>query len=281
MRYPIDEKLILAGCYRDKEDIIDAAQPFKLIHEEGAREAVLMLHGYAGYPGELCSVAKAVYSRGFDVYVPRLPGMGTSSSDFRNTSSADWIGASENALMVMIGRYGKVSVLGHSMGALIAILLSLRHELKCIELVAPALKLRQRPSSVALKTLCALDKVLDVEWHSDPDYHLHYDGAPKDDLELGVQYWSHFYPRQFSSFLDMEREARNRIPDLDCPTLAIMGKDDPLVPVDVLGYFDRKRLSFTKKVVVPGGTHMLFYDKDEKAEEITIKECVDFLCLLS
>ena len=72
------------------------ALPITLRSEEvgvgnGRRKAILGLHGFAGYPGELSLPASVLQKEGYSVFVPRLPGHGTNSEDFNATSHHDWI----------------------------------------------------------------------------------------------------------------------------------------------------------------------------------------------
>ena len=281
MRLPIDEDLYMSSCYRDLQEPVESARPFKLIHEKKAENAVLLIPGYAGYPGELESPAKALYGKGFDVFVIRLPGMGTSGFDFQKTTASDWMTASEDALMLLMGSYRRVSILGHSMGCLIAILLSLKTDVRAMVLAAPALKLRQKLPMVTLKLMKSMKKVPDLPWKPDPDYHLHYEGAPRDDEFLGREYWSHLYPGQFMELLELQKKAVDRIRDLDVPVLALMGGEDPLCVPDSVEMLTERRMGDSQIVRIKEGSHMLYYDKSVKAEEIAVKETVDFLARLN
>ena len=281
MRLPIDEDLYMASCYRDIQEPVASARPFKLIHEKKAENAVLLIPGYAGYPGELESPAKALYNKGFDAFVIRLPGMGTTGFDFQKTGAEDWMRASENALMLLMGSYRRVSIVGHSMGCLIAILLSLKTDVRAMVLASPALKLRQKLPLVTLKLMRSMKKVPDLPWKPDPDYHLHYEGAPRDDEFLGREYWSHLYPGQFIELLELQKKAIERIRDLDVPVLGIMGGEDPLCQPDSVEMLTERRMGESQIVRIKEGTHMLYYDKSEKAEEIAVKETVDFLSRLN
>ena len=281
MRLPIDEDLYMASCYRDLQEPVESARPFKLIHDSKSENAVLLIPGYAGYPGELESPARALYSRGFDVFVIRLPGMGTSGFDFQKTTASDWMTASENALTILMGSYRRVNILGHSMGCLIAILLSLKTDIRAMVLAAPALKLRQKLPMVSLKLMKGMKKVPSILWKPDPDYHLHYEGAPRDDEFLGREYWSHLYPGPFMEMLELQKKALERIRDLDVPVLGLMGEQDPLCVPDSVEMLSQRRTGESQIIRIKEGTHMLYYDKCEKAEEIAVKETVDFLSRLN
>ena len=85
------------GVYQDVKGAVSAARPFSFVHTEKAKKAILCLHGYAGYPGEMVRPATDISEKGFDVYVPRLPGMGTTGEDFMRSRRKDWLGVAVNA----------------------------------------------------------------------------------------------------------------------------------------------------------------------------------------
>lgn len=275
-----DDSPLFKGVYHDTEEPCDAARAFKMVHEEKAREAFLLIHGYTGYPGELVSIAGALYARGYDVFCPRLPGMGTTSYDFQNTGAKDWMGLSENALLLLMGSYAKVHILAHSMGCLIAMILSTRYDVASLILQSPALKFRNKVRFVTFGSYFKRT-VRNVDWKSDPSYHLHYEGAPKDDLYLGVHYWSHFFPVQYREMMKLVKKAKSRLYDIDVPTLVLMGTEDPVVEPSSVSLFETRIRKGLKVVMIKGGTHMLFYDRSEKCEQMAINETLSFLSLLS
>ena len=105
-------------------NLIDGSEPHSEPHNGPHNECWLFIHGYRGIPGELVRPAIDLYEAGFDVFVPRLPGHGTSWQDFTRTRSRDWMGLAENALKDLSRRYDKVHLLGHSMGTAMAAILS-------------------------------------------------------------------------------------------------------------------------------------------------------------
>lgn len=103
--------------------VIPAARPIRL-DPSGAKEAVLLLHGFTGHPGELALQAKALAKAGYAVGVPRLPGHGTSRADFLATDERDWLRRAVDAALELRADYGTVHLLGHSMGGLLAALVA-------------------------------------------------------------------------------------------------------------------------------------------------------------
>jgi len=58
--------------YQDKAPVRKSARPWAMIHEEAVGKAVLLCHGYTGYPGELIRPGIDLFAAGFDVYSPPL-----------------------------------------------------------------------------------------------------------------------------------------------------------------------------------------------------------------
>ena len=80
------------GLFKDNGNVVKASRPFTLLHKEKSRKAVLLIHGFTGYPGEMVRPAEDLYLAGFDVFVPRLPGHGTTGKDFMKSGKEDWVG---------------------------------------------------------------------------------------------------------------------------------------------------------------------------------------------
>jgi carboxylesterase len=82
---------------------------------------VLLLHGFGGSPGSLRSVASWFEGRGASVRLPRLPGHGTSFDDLAHVRWPAWVEEAERGLFSLRERCEAVAVLGHSMGASLAL----------------------------------------------------------------------------------------------------------------------------------------------------------------
>ena len=128
---------------RDLPSVRQCARPI-LLQGEKAKAAVLGIHGYGGYPGELALPAIRLHALGFTVYVPRLPGHGTSGSDFEKSSRKDWYRCVREAYMNLHADYDQVYVIGHSMGGILALLLAFEFTIPRIILSAPAFKLKHK-----------------------------------------------------------------------------------------------------------------------------------------
>ncbi len=101
--------------------IIEGAEPFLL---PGGPHGVLLLHGFTGMPPEMRLLAEALYRAGHTVLCPRLAGHGTSPEDLAHTDAEDWYDSALDGYAILSGLVPRISVVGHSMGALLALRLA-------------------------------------------------------------------------------------------------------------------------------------------------------------
>jgi carboxylesterase len=131
------------------DGIVVGAEP---IHREGSRgDAVLLLHGFGDTPQALGYLADALHERGWTVHAPLLPGHGRTLRDFAASRAADWERAAIEAYDALRARYGRVAVVGLSMGGALATLCA-RHDpaLPALVLLAPYLVMSPRVRGLAL-----------------------------------------------------------------------------------------------------------------------------------
>ncbi len=98
--------------------VLPGAEAFEA---EAGPLGVLLLHGFGGSPASLRPTAEWFVARGVSVRLPRLPGHGTSMEDFASTRWPDWVDEAGRALSSLVARCDRVAVLGHSMGASLAL----------------------------------------------------------------------------------------------------------------------------------------------------------------
>ena len=101
--------------------IISGAEPFFL---QGSSHGVLLIHGFTGNPAELLLLGQHLQSQNFTVLGVRLAGHGTNEEDFAHTTKDDWINSALDGYFFLKGCCDTISVIGHSMGGLIALKLA-------------------------------------------------------------------------------------------------------------------------------------------------------------
>lgn len=105
---------------------LPGAEPFFL---PGGRHGVLLIHGFTGLPAELRLMGAYLNERGFTVLAIRLAGHGTTVEDLSRMEHEDWMDSVRDGYAILSGACERVSVIGHSMGAVFALLLSIESEL--------------------------------------------------------------------------------------------------------------------------------------------------------
>jgi len=262
--------------YQDVQPVRACARAWAMLHDKKAKEAVLLCHGYTGYPGELIRPGLDLYEAGFDVFCPRYPGHGTSASDFLNSKAEDWIGAAYDAFVDVASRYDRVLLCGHSMGGAVATIIADAFDVDTLALLAPALKIPSLvPSQVRFMKLFIKRKK--TGWQQDPGYVFHYEGDESDDLFLGSEYWSYNYP---SAVWELERVRRQAVACLDhlrADTLSVSGGLDKTIPQDASILVVSKPNGTNKHLHLVNASHLMPYDKDLSAQDQAMKAVVDWL----
>jgi carboxylesterase len=122
-----------------------STQAFRLAG--GRRGGVLLVHGFTGTPHEMEPLAEPLAGAGFDVLGVRLPGHGDASPDERN-EAATWQAAVSAGLDELEAAGARsITVVGLSMGALLALDLAARERerVRAVVALSPAIVLSALP----------------------------------------------------------------------------------------------------------------------------------------
>ncbi|MBF0413419.1 MAG: 1-acyl-sn-glycerol-3-phosphate acyltransferase [Desulfamplus sp.] len=126
---------------------------------------ILLIHDYLACPGELLPFARDLHSKGFTVYLPRLPGHGTSPDNLILSSKAatsqnitvsenlkeklfvQWIEAVEEGFVLLRSLCSKIAVGGLGIGGILALALQSRvTDANSLFMVAPPQKIKDYPN---------------------------------------------------------------------------------------------------------------------------------------
>ncbi|GID32242.1 alpha/beta hydrolase [Paractinoplanes brasiliensis] len=98
-----------------------------LSHGSRTPRAVLLLHGYTHGPEQMDALAGDFHARGYNVWVPRAPGHGTTDSrDHRRVKTGDLTAYATRGLGITAALGDEVGVVGISAGAILATWLTLQ-----------------------------------------------------------------------------------------------------------------------------------------------------------
>lgn len=101
---------------------------------------VLLLHGFSAGPGQFATLADQLTKAGLAHHAPLLTGFGlTDNHLLERVTAADWRRDAETAFDLLAARHGRVSVVGHSMGAALAVWLAGRRPVDHLVLTNPYL----------------------------------------------------------------------------------------------------------------------------------------------
>lgn len=265
------------GGYIDRNIPCDAGRSFSLTHESKPSECWLCVTGYRGYPGELVRPAYDLYLEGYDVFVPRLPGMGTTTYDFLKSDNSDWINLIVRAVKDLENRYEKVNLLGHSMGAAICSIVGNRNpKINKIIYAAPSFENLELPwyLRIYISLVSIFVKKVKAKWSQSNLHHHQYEGQPKDNEYLGEQYYKWHFPKHLLMYYQISRDGMFAMSKHD--HLLICPLNDKNISIPSTKIF-RKALKDDANVVeIENGTHLIFYDIDEAALENAVKAVLDF-----
>ncbi len=110
----------------EEECFSPTCRPIVLQHQDTPTQAILMIHGFPATPRTYEYSSQRMFEAGYDVYVPLMPGFGTSVQEFEQTYYPQWFGYIRTYYEHLRSKYPKLVVLGISMGG--AITLNLAEE---------------------------------------------------------------------------------------------------------------------------------------------------------
>jgi carboxylesterase len=234
--------------------IVPTALPRRL---PGTGDAVLVLHGFTGWPGEVTFLGDRLADAELAVSIPRLPGHGTNARDFMQTGWRDWLRAALDAYLELAATTPRVHVVGFSMGALLAIILAARMPVGRLALVAPGVRVNN-PLLPFTPLLALFFRRL--RW---PPVRPLGTVSPEDEELLAREYWSWRFGSQSASFLHLKRMANRCLPGVRADTLVVLGGKDPTVPLSAWDRVrDRIGSARVERIVFPESVHQVLTGAD-------------------
>jgi len=250
----------------EKTKPIKCATPWKMIHKKTSDVAILALHGYKGYPGEMIYPGLKLYTAGFDVFCPRYPGHGVSKEDFCNTDMNDWLSCARTSIGYLEKDYKEVYVMGHSMGALIATIISKEFYVKKVALIAPAFNIKNL-SYLKLKILKLYKNEISISWKGDKSFWGICERDEGDDDYLGKTYWSIINLKQISELTKIKNLALSSLNKLSSDTLCVIGDKDSSVDFMKVEKLLKKKLEKINIEVLKDVNHLCqYFNKKEKRD---------------
>ena len=240
--------------------IISGAEPFFM---QGGAHGVLLIHGFTGNPAELLLLGQHLHSKGFTVLGIRLAGHGTNEKDLSNMTKDDWQASVVDGYSILRGCCQKISVVGHSMGAILALNLSLlRNVERLVSLAAPIFI----DESLRLQFLPPREESNDLYVRKRPRNLKNVPIAANRTYRLMPLISVH-------ELMELIEDAKNIIKKVKVPLMVLHGKEDHTTKVESAEYIYENAASKQKRIeLIDDMGHLLpLKEGREKVFEIAAK----------
>ena len=185
----------------------------------------ILIHGYTGCPKEMTELGKYIHKKlNYSVIVPRLPGHGTDSIDFQNSTKDDWLRKIYELIINNQDEYENINLIGLSMGALISLLSSIHFKIKSLILISPALYAQNR-RIIFTHILKYFKPILENEHEIDSDIE------DPDLIDLLENYRNQDYTEQIAELHKLMVECRKNLNKVEITTKIIHSLKDNVVPL--------------------------------------------------
>jgi carboxylesterase len=194
--------------------ILKGAEPFLL---RGDERGVLLIHGFTGSPSEMRLLGDFLHGLGYTVLAPRLCGHGTSPEEMAGTAWRNWYTEVENGYYYLQGLCRQISVIGLSMGGLLALKLASEYSLDHLVVMSTPLYLADR--RLPLLPLYRLFRRFMPKrrrklYSAGSQYSIAYDRTPLSSL---------------SSLLKLIEQVKLQLPAITAPLLVIQSRNEHTV----------------------------------------------------
>lgn len=243
--------------------VIDSALPFSIGSGE---RAVLLLHGFTGYPVDMRPVAESLAEAGLYVRVPRLPGHGTDGVDFRSSDWRDWLRHATDEYLNLASEFATVHIGGLSMGGLLATLIAANYPVEKLLLLAPAFRVRNPLIHLSGIVGIFVERVRSGshEHYSDPQMEY-----------ISTEYWDYLWPRQTWGLYRLQTLAKRALKQVQSRVLTVVSDSDETVPPTVAPLIERRvAQGRVETIILSKSGHVL--TRDSEAARV-IDESVRFL----
>ena len=234
--YPFLYKEPSTAIEPDIEKVFDpSCAPIRLQNPDHDK-LVIFVHGFPAAPATYAWSAPWTFQQGFDVYVPPLPGFGTTPDDLVKTSWTQWYGYLRKEYLEARSHYSQVFIIGTSMGG--ALTLRLAEEFSGTNQAPDAIATCAAPvyMNALLRhralTSPALYGIRTIGWFVPKlGTGINTGKAPEKDVDgdSGWKGYSGKFPRQIYSLLMALKQIEKQLPSITVPAYLAHARKDTTV----------------------------------------------------
>ena len=234
-----------------------------------AATAVLVLHGFTAQPKTVDHIAGFLEKASLPFEIPTLRGHGQTPEALIGVRWQDWLEDAQSAYERLEKAHGRVAVVGHSMGGLVAGVLAARKpQTASVVMVAPAMEY-SNPLAYMVPVLGVVIKY----WSWGPSSVT--DPVLRAQSEAEKITYPRFPISAFAEMLKLRQVAKRELSQVRVPAMVIQSRlDKSLPPSAAENSFARLGSSDKKLEWLDRGGHEVFWDvaRDELCQTI-----VDFV----
>lgn len=252
------------ALYREEIGLLD--KPF--FFQGNSKKGVLLIHGWTSAPYEIRRLGKFLNENEYTVSAPVLSGHCTVPKDLEGIKWERWLDDVEREYDNLKKNCAEVYVAGTSMGANLAVLLSLKNkDMKGMVLMAMPLRLQYEKLAVGLARIIVHFRKYNKKYYP-PSFGL------EDMITRRVSYQTYPIKSALESF-SLIKHTRNLIPEVTVPCLVMQSTSDHIVSKDSMDViYNNIKSERKKKISVDKAYHTFISDVNK---EHVFRDILNFL----
>jgi len=252
---------------RDKKIVIEG---LKINYKAaGYGEAVLILHGWGSSAKSWIKVQNYLVKKGYQVFVPDLPGFGKSNVPSNPWSVSDYLNFALAFAKSL--KLKKFYLIGHSLGGRIAVKMAAKHpeKIKKLILCDPAgIRIKPDFKTIIIRFLAEMGNFI---------FDRRYLNVFKDFAENIFYFF--LKHKDYAKANEMMRETMkvvlsedlsSYLPEIKLKTLIVWGEIDKIIPVKI-AYIFAERIKASQLIVLKGVGHSPHLEVPQKLSKIIIE----------
>ncbi len=230
-------------------------------------DGILFIHGFTGTPLHFKHLSDYFESKGYVVNSLLLTGHGTSLEDMIGVTYDIWINDVIKAYDELKKRVQKVHFVGLSMGTMLSIMTSLKHDVASQTLISPPIFMKNKLIYM-ISFLKYFKK--SIKWNKD------WISSIDPELAKYNQEYEGFYTESAHELYKIVKLAKGNLHNVKTPTLTIISKKDELVELKGGDYIMNNINSDIKKLIVlEDAVHVSTLSNERHIIQAKIEQFID------